>query len=72
MSVQIKFTVTDQAAAYLRWFAKNILFESTENDAARHLMMSKLEDTRRLHRKDDPGPEDLSPLPSAEKAEKQK
>ena len=30
----IKFTVTDEAAAYLRWFARNVLFES--NDLARH------------------------------------
>ena len=40
---QIKFTVSWEAVAYLRWFAKTILFEGTEDDAARHLMMKQLE-----------------------------
>jgi hypothetical protein len=51
---QIKFTVSLEAVAYLRWFAKTILFEATEDDAARHLMMKQLELERRAHRKDDP------------------
>lgn len=63
MGLQIKFTVTDHAAAYLRWLAKNILFEATEHDAARHLMMTKLEEQRRLYRRDEPSQDDLAPLP---------
>ena len=64
---QIKFTVTEEAAAYLRWLARNVLFEKTENDAARHLMMVQIEKTRREHRKDEPSPEDLTPAPSGDK-----
>jgi hypothetical protein len=64
--IQIKFTVTAEAAAYLRWYARNILFEETEHVAARHLMMKQLEKTRRAHRKDEPSPEDLAPLPVTE------
>jgi hypothetical protein len=62
---QIKFSVTDEAVAYLRWFARNVLFEKSENDAARYLMMKQLEKTRRMHRKDEPSPEDLVPIPPA-------
>lgn len=64
--VSIKFTVTKEAAAYLRWFARNIVLEETEHDAARHLMMKQLEETRRAHRKEEPNPEDLAPVPSSE------
>jgi len=60
---QIKFTVTGEAAAYLRWFAHNILFEKSEDLAARHLLMKQLERMRRQYRKDDPAPEDLTPVP---------
>jgi hypothetical protein len=62
---QIKFTVTAEAAAYLRWLARNILFEKTENDAARHLMMKQLEQARRVYRKEEPSPEDLTPVEEA-------
>lgn len=61
--IQIKFTVTKEAATYLRWYAKSVLFEETEHDAARHLMMKQLEKMRRAHRKDDPASDDLTPLP---------
>jgi len=64
--IQIKFTVSEQSAAYLRWVAKNILFETTEHEAARHLMMTRLEELRRAYRKDEPSPEDLAPLPPKE------
>ncbi len=57
---QLRFSVTDEAAAYLRWLARNILFEKSEHDAARHLMMYRLEETRRQYRRDEPGPEDLA------------
>ena len=57
---QIKFSVTKEAVAYLRWLARNILFESSEHQAARHLMMQRLEQTRREHRRDEPSPEDLA------------
>jgi hypothetical protein len=63
--IQLKFSVTEEAAAYLRWVARNILFEKDENAAARHLMMKELENTRRAHRRDEPGPEDLLPVPAA-------
>ena len=56
---QIRFTVSDAAIAYLRWLARNILFEKSEHDAARHLMMHRLEKTRRQHRRDEPSPDDL-------------
>ena len=56
---QIKFTVTDEAAAYLKWLARNILFEKSEDGAARHLMMHRLEETRRQYRREEPGPDDL-------------
>lgn len=59
---QIKFTVTKEAAAYLRWFAKNVLIEEDEHDAARHLMMKELEKTRRAHRGDDPALADIPPI----------
>lgn len=61
---QIRFSVTHEAAAYLRWVARNILFEKSENDAARHLMMYRLEQIRHEHRRDEPGPEDLATFPS--------
>jgi hypothetical protein len=66
---QLKFTVSPEAIAYLRWYAKNILLEKTADDAARHLMMKQLEETRRAYRKDDPTPDDLTPsLPSSKEA----
>jgi len=63
---QIRFTITDEAVAYLRWLARNVLFEKTEHDAARHLMMSRLEQTRRKHRKDEPSPDDLAVTPTSD------
>ncbi len=60
---QIKFTLSKEAAAYLRWFARTILLEDTEHDAARHLMMMQLEKMRRAHRGDDPSLNDL-PVPT--------
>ncbi len=57
---QIKFSVTKEAVAYLRWLARNILFESSEHQAARHLMMHRLEQTRRKYRQDEPSPDDLA------------
>lgn len=60
---QIKFTISKDAAAYLRWYARNILMEETEDDAARFLMMKQLEKVRRAHRKDDPAAADLLPSP---------
>lgn len=60
---QIKFTVSKEAAAYLRWYAKNILMEETEDDAARHMMMKQLEKMRRAHRKEDPQAADLMSVP---------
>jgi hypothetical protein len=60
MGEQVKFTVTAEAVAFLRWYARNILFEDSAHDAARHLMMRQLERIRRAHRKEDPTPEDLA------------
>ena len=62
---QIRFTVTDEAVAYLKWLARNILFEKTEHDAARHLMMTRLEQSRREYRRDEPSPDDLAISESA-------
>lgn len=62
--IQIKFTITVESAAYLRWFAKNILLEDNEHDAARHLMLKQLEKTRRTYRKEEPDPKDLPPPPA--------
>lgn len=61
--MQIRFTVSDEAAAYLRWVARNILFEKSEHEAARAFMMHRLEEVRRQHRRDEPAAEDLMPLP---------
>jgi len=54
---QIKFTVTDEAATYLRWVAKNILFEKNEHDAARHFMLQELAKSRRKYRQEEPAVE---------------
>lgn len=59
---QIQFAVSDEAIVYLRWLARNVLFEKSEHLAARHLMMSRLEETRRQYRRDEPGPDDLALL----------
>lgn len=60
--MQIKFTVTDEAARYLHWFARNIIFEKTAHDGARHMMMIQLEKARRKYRREDPAPENLAAL----------
>ena len=57
---QIKFSVSDEAVAYLKWLARNIFFVKTEHEAAKQLMMHRLEESRRLHRRDEPGPDDLA------------
>lgn len=57
---QIQFSITEEAAAYLRWYARQILFEKTEDLAARHLMMYRLEEIRQQHRRDEPSPDDLA------------
>jgi hypothetical protein len=57
--MQIRFSVSKEAAAYLRWYAKNVLLEDSEHSAARHLMQAQLEQMRRAHRKDEPAPGDL-------------
>jgi len=64
---RISFTVTKEAAAYLRWFARTILLEEDENDGARHLMLVQLEAMRRAHRDSDPS---LSDLPAVSEANK--
>ena len=65
---QICFSVSDEAEAYLRWYARNILFEKTEDLAARHMMMHRLEEIRRERRLSDPAPEDLAvPEPTDDK-----
>ncbi len=63
--MQIRFSVSNEAAAYLRWLAKNILLEDSEHQAARHLMLKQLEEMRRAHRKDDPTLADLPVAPDA-------
>lgn len=55
----IKFTVSEQAEAYLEWMAREILFVKTANAAAKHLMMCQLEQVRRTYRKHEPTPGDL-------------
>jgi hypothetical protein len=57
---QIKFTVTAEAEAYLRWYARTILFEKTADNAARHLMMHRLEQVRRDGRRNEPSADDLA------------
>ncbi len=57
---QICFSVSGEAEAYLKWYARNILFEKTEALAARHLMMHRLEEIRRERHPNDPAPEDLA------------
>lgn len=64
----IKFSISDEAAAYLRWLARNILFVKSEDAAAKHLMAVQLGKTRRKYRREEPAPEDLvvSPAPRSE------
>jgi hypothetical protein len=52
----VKFTLSKEAVAYLRWYAKTVLLEETAEDAARHLLLKQIEAIRREHRKDDPDP----------------
>jgi len=51
---QIKFSVSKELCAYLRWFAEDILSEASEHPAAKHLMMQGLEHSRRKHRENEP------------------
>ena len=51
---QIQFTVSDETDAYLKWLAKEILFESTASKAARHIFLKGLEETRRSGRHQEP------------------
>ena len=69
---QIQFTITEEAAAYLRWYARNILFEKSDNAnaAARHLMMKQLEQLRRENRRNEPNPDDLAVPESSDDAVK--
>ncbi len=67
---QIKFTVSDEAVAYLRWLAKHVLSEKNEHDAARHLMMRQFEKTRRKDRPGGPTSDEIKAfLPAAEEPE---
>jgi len=56
---QISFTVTEEAEAYLLWYARNMIFEKTASVAARHLMMHRLAEVRASRRPSEPSPEDL-------------
>ncbi|WP_375551153.1 hypothetical protein [Rhodophyticola porphyridii] len=56
---QITFTVTLEAAAYLRWLADNVLFEKSESLAAKHLMMDGLTRSRRKNMAEEPGVDHL-------------
>tara|TARA_R110002051_G_scaffold112802_1_gene185490 strand:- start:808 stop:1032 length:225 start_codon:yes stop_codon:yes gene_type:complete len=56
---EIKFSVSDQAEAYLDWMAREVLFVKTPSAAAKHLMMSQLEHVRRTHRHTEPSSADL-------------
>ena len=60
MTRQLKFSVTDEAAAYLRWLARHVLLLKSEHDAAKHLMETRLEEIRRQHRHDEPMPGELA------------
>jgi hypothetical protein len=67
---QVKFTLTRETIAYLRWFARTILLETNEHDAAKHLMMKQLEATRRAHKNEEPAVDELLRLAGPiEKAE---
>ena len=68
----IKFTVTEEAEAYLLWYARNIIFEDTASLAARHMMMTRLEQVRHQRRPQEPAPEDLKPVPPAESTSEKK
>lgn len=51
---EIRFSLNASAAAYLEWYARNILFEKTGDLAARHLVMKAIEGMRREHYRDEP------------------
>ena len=63
----VKFTVSQDAAAYLQWLAKNVVPEETPDLVARHLVMKQIEQMRRDHRKEEPS---LGDLPPAEEEKK--
>lgn len=65
--MQIRFSVPGETVAYLRWYAKNILTEESEHQAARHLMMKQIETMRRQHRKDEPPLTELPPVEEEKK-----
>lgn len=46
---QIRFTISKEAAGYLRWLSENVLFAGSIDQAARHLLMSRIEEIRREH-----------------------
>jgi hypothetical protein len=64
----IKFTLSQDAAAYLQWLAKNIVPEETPDLVARHLVMKQIEKMRRAHHRKEEPP--FSELPPAEEERK--
>ena len=51
---RISFTIHNSAAAYLKWYAEHVLLEGSEHDAARHLLIRKIEKARGKNRKERP------------------
>lgn len=66
---QIKFTLSDDARAYLRWLARDVLFLKTEHDAAKHLLTRQMELMRRENRGHEPSIADLRAEPTITKGE---
>lgn len=61
---QIRFTVSKEAAGYLKWLSDNVLFSGSIDQAARHLMLSRMEQVRRESRIQEPSGHDIQPYGS--------
>jgi len=63
----IKFTVSQETAAYLQWLAKNIVPEDTVDAVARHLVMQQIDGMRRANRKEEPAFSEMPPAADEKK-----
>ena len=51
---QVRFTVSDEAAAYLRWLGDEIVLEKTIDSVAKHILMQAISDIRRENKDREP------------------
>lgn len=65
---QTKFVLTEEARCYLRWLAKEVLLVKTEHEAAKHLLLQRIEMMRRENKGAEPSLAELKQLFSDQKA----